>query len=128
MKVYLAGGAYSNWREELIAALSDLEGYDPFRDSDQSAAYRFIADDLAGIEGADLVIAYYPGGYVSHGMAAEIGYAVAKEKPIFFVDKTDAPDMFLVGCSKRFFPSLEAMIRWWKERAMTDRPIIGVTS
>lgn len=129
MKVYLAGGSYSNWRGELVAVLStQLEGYDPFRDSNQSAAFRFIADDLAGIDGADLVIAYYPGGYVSHGMAAEIGYAAALEKPIFYVDETDAPDMFLVGCAKRFFPSLAAMIRWWKAREMEDKPIIGVPS
>lgn len=116
-EAYLAGGKYSEWRDYLIKALApSLNGYDPFQDSNQSAAFRFVANDLASIDQSDLVIAYYPGVYISHGMAAEIGYATAREKQIFYVDESDAPDMFLVGCSKRFFPSLDALIQWWKGR------------
>jgi hypothetical protein len=124
-KAYLAGGGYSNWRDQLVTALApQLKGYDPFRQSRQTAAWLFVQDDLKAVDDADLVIAYYPGGYPSHGMAAEIGYAAAIGRPVFYVDETDAPDMFLIGCSKRFFPSLAALTRWWQARQEAGKPII----
>jgi len=70
-----------------------------------------------------LIIACYFGGYASHGMAAEMGIACEASVPIFYVDESEQPDMFLVGLSKRFFPSLEAMCQWWARRAASNIPL-----
>lgn len=83
MDVYLAGGFYSDWRERIESSkvASKWRCFSPARDNDQSASYRFVHDDLAAIEQADLVLAFYSGSYSSHGMAAEMGYAAALRKP-----------------------------------------------
>lgn len=123
LKVYLAGGFYSDWRERLVKELP-IDGYDPFSRTPQWATFLFVQGDLEAITESDLVIAYFPGGYAPTGMAAEIGWAVAHQVPVFYIDETDAPDLFLVGCSKRFFPSLGALVRWWKDREERERPIL----
>jgi len=122
MKVYLAGGFHSEWRERLITELG-FEGLDPFRLSEQRATYQFVYNDLLLIAACDFVLAYYEGGYCNTGAAAEIGWAVAKGKPVLYVSDEDAPNMFLVGLSKRFFPSLDALIRWWKQREKEGRSL-----
>ena len=123
MKVYLAGGFYSDWRGQIEAAHLGFETFDPQRDNDQSASYRFVRDDLTAIEMADFVLAFYPGGYNSHGMAAEIGYAAARHTPVYYIDTSGVPDLFLVGLAKRFFTSIEAFIDWWKDRIERGRPL-----
>lgn len=123
MKAYLAGGFYSDWRRFIEEGIPDLECLDPQRDHDQSASYRFVGDDLAAIEAADFVIAYYPGGYTSHGMAAEIGYAAALKKPIYLIDSTPVPDLFLVGLSKRLFVDVGHFTAWWHDRIDKGRPL-----
>ncbi len=124
VKAYLAGGFYSDWRQEIEGSIPDLECIDPQRDNDQSASYRFVRDDVAGIEAADLVIAYYPGGYASHGMAAEIGYAAALKKPVYLIDCTGVPDLFLVGLSKRLFASVGHFTAWWHDRIDKGKPVL----
>ncbi len=123
VKAYLAGGFYSDWRGEIEKAKLGFECFDPQRDNDQSASYRFVRDDLAAIEASDFVLAYYPGGYASHGMAAEIGYAAALKKPVYFIDESGVPDLFLVGLSKRFFTSIWAFTDWWRKRKKAGRPL-----
>lgn len=119
---YIAGGRSvqkgRNWREWIEAHLP-VVGLDPFRDSKQNALYQFVAQDIALIDRAALIIAYYPGGYASHGMSAEMGYAAAINTPIFYVDESEQPDMFLIGLAQRFFPSLEDLAAWWARR-VTD--------
>lgn len=122
MKVYLAGGLDSAWRERLVAELG-FEGLDPFQLSEQRAAYQFVYNDLSLITSCDLVIAYYEGGYCNTGAAAEIGWAAARAKTVLYISDEDAPNMFLVGLSKRFFPSLDAFIRWWKQREKEGRSL-----
>ena len=116
---YIAGGRSfqngRNWREWCEAFLP-IAGVDPFRDVAQNALYQFVGGDLGAVDKAQLVLAYYPGGYASHGMAAEMGYAVATGTTVFYIDESEAPDLFLVGCAKRFFPSLEACANWWARR------------
>jgi hypothetical protein len=124
MKAYLAGGFYSDWRKQIEDAQLGFDCFDPQRDNDQSASYRFVRDDLAAIDAADFVIAYYPGGYTSHGMAAEMGYASALRKTIIYIDETDRPDLFLVGLSKRLFTSVDAFIEWWRKRMKDGRPVL----
>jgi nucleoside 2-deoxyribosyltransferase len=116
MRVYLAGGFYTDWRRKIELAMPQLETRDPERDNDQTASYRYVYDDLAAVATSDLVIAYFPGGYSPAGMAAEMGYAAALRIPIFYIDTTGVPTLFLVGLSKRLFTSLDHFIDWWKER------------
>lgn len=124
MRAYLAGGFYSDWRRTIEDAKLNFVCSDPQRDNDQSASYRFIRDDLAAIEAADFVIAYYPGGYASHGMAAEMGYAAALKKVIIYIDETDRPDLFLVGLSKRLFANVPAFVDWWRKRIERGQPVL----
>jgi hypothetical protein len=119
INTYIAGGRSvingRNWREWLEEHLPII-GVDPFRDVAQHALYQFVGGDLGAVDNSQLVVAYYPGGYASHGMAAEMGYAVATGTTVFYIDESEAPDLFLVGLSKRFFPSLESCATWWARR------------
>lgn len=113
LTVYLAGGYDSTWRQRLADELRpEIHGINPFA-NDQESIDQFVSQDLESIRESQLVIAYHPGGYRSYGMAAEIGYARACGIPVFFVDETPRPCGFLVGCSKRLFTSLDALIEWW---------------
>lgn len=123
MKAYLAGGFYPDWREEIDKADLGFVGFNPLKGSDQSASYRFVRDDLAAIEDADFLLAYYPGGYASHGMAAEMGYAAALKKPIYLIDASPVPDLFLIGLSRRFFTSISAFIEWWRKSEEKGRSL-----
>ncbi len=123
MRVYLAGGFYSDWRQQIKDALPQLEAYDPEFDGPQNASYAFVHGDLAAIDDADLVIAHYPGGYNSHGMAAEMGYAAALKIPVYYIDTTGVPDLFLTGLSKRLFTSIPDFVSWWKRREETGRSL-----
>ena len=120
-KVYLAGGYDSSWRKVLIDQLP-IDGYDPWKSTPQHASYTFIHDDLRAIDTCALVVAYYPGGYRNSGMAAEMGYAAAKNIPVYYICEEDAPDMFLIGLSKRFFPNLDAFVNWWQDRVANNKP------
>ena len=111
--VYLAGGHDQNWRQRLMHEFRPpITGIDPFS-HDQESIDQFVSQDLEAIRKSDILIAYNPGGYVSYGMAAEIGYARACGIPVIFVDETTHPNSFLVGCSKRLFTSLDALIECW---------------
>jgi hypothetical protein len=118
---YIAGGRSiingRNWRQWCEAYLP-IAGVDPFRDVPQNALYQFVGGDLGAVDNAKLVLAHYPGGYASHGMAAEMGYAVATGTTVFYIDESEAPDLFLVGLAKRFFPSLETCATWWARRVV----------
>lgn len=116
---YIAGGRSvidgRNWRTWLEERLP-INGIDPWRDVGQNALYQFVGGDLDAVKNCKLVLAGYFGGYASHGMAAELGYAVAVGTSIFYIDESEAPDLFLVGLAKRFFPSLERCATWWARR------------
>lgn len=127
IRTYIAGGRSiiggRNWRVWLEERLPII-GLDPFRDSKQGALYQFVGQDIGLIDSADLVLAAYFGGYAGHGMAAEMGYAVATATPVFYIDESEQPDMFLIGLSKRFFPSLETCATWWARRAVNGISIL----
>ena len=82
MKVYLAGGMHSNWREPIKQAMACYDPHDHGCVDEQE----YTAWDLAGIRRADVLFAYLdadnPSGY---GMATEIGYARALGKLVIFV-------------------------------------------
>ncbi len=115
IRVYLAGGYVSGWRNRLVQELRPkIEGIDPFT-HDQESIAQFVSKDLEAIRNSRVVIAYFPGGWEPIGMAAEIGYACALGIPVLLVDETPQPNGFLVGCSKRLFTSLNALIEWWND-------------
>ena len=110
---YLAGGYDDQWRTRLGKELRPpIEGIDPFLHN-QKSIDQFVAEDLESIRGSDILIAYNTEGYVSYGMAAEIGYARAFGIPVLLVDETTHPSSFLVGCSKNLFTTMDALIEWW---------------
>lgn len=61
--------------------------YEPFRDSDQTNVAdnpgKVMTQDLVAIEKADAVFAVINGEPPDVGVAVEVGYAAAKNKPIF---------------------------------------------
>ena len=113
---YLAGGyddQNHGWRTRLGKELRPkIEGINPFLHN-QKSIDQFVSEDLESIRGSDILIAYNSGDYISYGMAAEIGYARAFGIPVILVDETTHPNSFLVGCSKRLFTSMDALIEWW---------------
>src|SRR5687767_4074591 len=86
MKVYLAGGMRSDWRDQ-VKAVSGHTYIDPTQHKLEDAiGYTFW--DLAAVESCDLVFAYMekdnPSGV---GMVLEIGYALGLGKKVIFVDE-----------------------------------------
>ncbi len=127
IEAYLAGGRSiidgRNWRVYLEERLPII-AIDPFRDSKQDSLFEFVTQDIEFVRRAKLIIACYFGGYASHGMAAEMGLACERSTPIFYVDESEQPDMFLVGMAKRFFPSVEALTQWWARRVASGIQVV----
>jgi len=89
MKIYLAGGMRSAWRETVKKNLSDVHFIDPC-DHGFSAPAFYSAWDNVGVEQADVVLAYLEADNPSGiGMAYEIGKAVGMGKPVVLVDEKD---------------------------------------
>jgi nucleoside 2-deoxyribosyltransferase len=94
MKLYFAGPLFSAaeraWNAELAAALRDA-GHEVFLPQDQEPgkdAPGIFATDVAGIDGADALVAIMDGPDPDSGTAWEVGYAYGK-KPIVLV-RTDS--------------------------------------
>lgn len=89
--IYLAGGMKSNWQDEIMAAVRDLQAdltfFDPrchgLKDEDDYTVW-----DIRAVRASDVVFALLeannPSGF---GMSNEIGYAAAMGKYIIFVDE-----------------------------------------
>ena len=88
MKVYLAGGLNSDWRDKVMREIPDAIYIDPRTHDLEDNARAYTAWDLLGVERCDVLFAYLerdnPSGI---GMALEMGYAKAKGKPILLVDE-----------------------------------------
>lgn len=85
MKIYLSGGSRGDWQDDLIRAITTngVEFIDPRDWADEQDPQVYTAKDLAGVEAADLVIAFLDDGNPSGiGMALEVGYAKALGKSI----------------------------------------------
>jgi len=87
VKIYLAGGMRSNWRDQVKSHLPNAVYLDPC-DHDLSSPVHYTAWDLAAITQSDVVFIYYesanPSGY---GLSLEAGYAAALGKLIILVDE-----------------------------------------
>jgi nucleoside 2-deoxyribosyltransferase len=116
-KFYLAGGFYGSWKDRLRDECVGLKSYDPERDSGQQAIYGFVSDDLDAIDPRDGVIARWDTYPHLEGLMAEIGYAVAKDKPVLLIlDGVTVPNPFVLGLAKRVFVGMDAFIAWWNAR------------
>jgi len=121
MKVYLAGGFYGVWKQRITKEV-DCDFYDPETYSDQTSIVDYVSGDLSAIDSCDVVFAYLTSHPRYGGLAAEMGYAYAKGKPIIFVCTKDEPDGFLIGLSKYFCITLEAGIVRLKKLSGAVKP------
>ncbi|WP_421722505.1 nucleoside 2-deoxyribosyltransferase domain-containing protein [Alloalcanivorax xenomutans] len=85
--VYLSGGHYSGWQENVIKEANDFKYKDPSKNG-LTDPKLYTEWDLEAIRSSDIVFAYFedsnPGGY---GLSLEIGYAAALGKHIILVDE-----------------------------------------
>lgn len=85
--VYLSGGHYSGWQENVMKEANDFEFKDPSKNG-LTDPRLYTEWDLEAIRSSDIVFAYLedsnPGGY---GLSLEIGYAAALGKHIILVDE-----------------------------------------
>ncbi len=114
MKIYLCGGMKSDWQDKVIAALPWCEFIDP-RSHGLTDEREYTKWDLDGIDTSDLVFACMtadnPSGY---GLNLEIGYAKAKQIPIYFVceDLGERSKYFgMARVCSRFFTNIDAAIQ-----------------
>ncbi len=111
MKIYLAGGLHTDWQERVKEAVPQHEYFDPKVDADQRYPFKFTQQDLDGVKWCDVVFAYFektnPSGM---GLAKEIGWAVAFDKTVIFVDEHDRIAEFLAACSRRVYSNFDAAI------------------
>lgn len=83
MRVYLSGGMKDGWQDHIKRDLPGNLYLDP-RDHGLNLAKDYTKKDLEMIDECDVVWAYLPLTNPSGiGLAAELGYAKAKGKPIF---------------------------------------------
>lgn len=85
--VYLSGGHYSGWQENVMKEANGFKFKDPSKNGLTNPRL-YTEWDLEAIRSSDIVFAYFedsnPGGY---GLSLEIGYAAALGKHIILVDE-----------------------------------------
>lgn len=64
---------------------------------------RLAMEHYAAIDEADVVYLLTPGGYMGTSLKIELGYAIAKDKPIYFSEPTN--DIGLDCYAKEFIPT-----------------------
>ena len=86
MRVYLAGGLHSNWRDCVKREVPGHNYIDPRAHGLEADPQAYTAWDLLGVARCDVLFAYLaennPSGL---GLAFEMGYAKALGKPIIYV-------------------------------------------
>lgn len=90
--IYLSGGTRTDWRSGVKDSVPGFRYFDPCElGLDDPAQYTIW--DLSAVKESDFVFAYLeadnPSGY---GLALEVGYAVALNKLVIFVDEKSASD------------------------------------
>ena len=103
MRVYLAGGMRSPWRNDVVSYfynLPDVEFLDPSTHGLTDEA-EYTHWDLDAVKQSDVVFAYLeadnPSGY---GMSLELGYAYALGKTIIFVQDPGHPQSRYFGMAR----------------------------
>lgn len=104
MKVYLSGGFHSGWQSRVMLGVPEHVFFDPRDNPEDPATYILV--DLMALKRADLVFAYAEASNRQPiGLAAELGYAKARNIPIVLVDETG--HRFLRGLADVVVESLE---------------------
>jgi hypothetical protein len=122
IRVYLSGGFKSGWQDQILGQFPSLLFRDP-RVHDLKDETRYTTWDLEAIQRSDWVLAYIeasnPGGYA---LAAEVGYAKALGKRIFFVEELAENDQersryfgMVRACADITFQSLDEAIAYISE-------------
>ena len=87
VKIYLAGGMRSNWRDRVKSSFPSAVYLDPCEHGLSDPSH-YTPWDLVAIRQSDIVFVYFestnPSGY---GLSLESGYAHALNKPIILVDE-----------------------------------------
>ena len=113
MKVYLAGGLYTNWQDKVKEGAPQHEYFDPRIDADGRYPFMYTGQDLEGVKSSDLVFAYFertnPSGL---GLAKEVAWGVAFGKLIIFVDEHDRISSIVSACAGRTYTKLEPAIEY----------------
>lgn len=95
MKVYLAGGMRTEWREQVKRAVVDF-GPDGFLDPTTHGLEdprQYTAWDMAAIRKSDIVFAYFEASNpVGYNMAFELGIASSLKRSIILVNEKFADD------------------------------------
>lgn len=120
MKIYLAGGFYQDYKRDVVIPLLEESGFaclDPeTKEEFHSIPGEYVGEDFALIREADLVLAYRDGYPFVYGMAAEVGYAVACQKPVILIDTNERVDSFLAGCARAVFTDFPPAVNFIIER------------
>lgn len=113
MRIYLAGGTHSTWREDVKKALSD--GDFAFLDPRENGGGELKAQaawDLAAIRSSDVVLAYFEADNPSGvGTATEAGYATGLGIPVIVVNESPIKYIkFVEAVATIVEPSLESAV------------------
>lgn len=115
--VYLAGGFYTGWREQVKTGCDGLfEWVDPETDKPNSSLMDYTKWDLEAILNSQIVFGYLSSSHKYGGLALELGYAYATLVPIILVVQKPNPDGMLLAVSSAVFtefqPAIEKLRRW----------------
>ncbi len=103
MKVYLAGGMRTEWRERVKRTVQDVSFLDPTMHG-LTDPKEYTAWDIAAITKSDFVLAYFEAtNPIGFNLAFELGIAYQLKKPIIlvnerFVDNTRPISMLCETC------------------------------
>lgn len=87
MKVYLAGGMRTEWRERVKRTVVDVSFLDPTTHG-LTDAKEYTAWDIAAIKKSDFVFAYFEASNpVGYNLAFELGIAHAWRTPVVLVNE-----------------------------------------
>lgn len=114
--IYLAGGAYTTWRDDVAKKLDGIAiCYDPIKMSRQHAIADFTTDDLAALRRSDFCLVVQD--YVQqHGAALESGFAYALDIPIVYVCLVARVESMIAGVSRAVFTDIDAALDYMKKR------------
>jgi len=119
MKIYLAGGMHTEWRERVKREVQGPKYLDPTTHGlDDPKAY--TAWDIEAIKQSDLVVAYFEmSNPVGFNMAYEMGYASCANIEVLFINErfADNPRPVSMLCERSHtVATLDVAIEWLHAR------------
>ena len=127
-RVFLSGGTHSQWRQAVKDRMPNVEFYDPTSLGKLDMA-AIANTERIWLDQCDCLFFYFEANNPSGlGSAFEVGYCIAKNVPVFFVDekRTSHTEWLGVHCNKVFFDIEDALA--FLERFVTDSHAKGKKS